>query len=262
MIFNDWITMATKAGFTKSFGNRIQQSSNTSGLLLGLLRNAPDFDIRDYKGTYYDSDGVPTRSSHRSYRNMIGSSINPGYTNPLWAIFEQKNTTDVNRFLMSSQMDLTANNWLTFVLRGGIDTYSDRRATFFPVGSADGDTRNGAFGEDIINELEVNFDVIGKARFSINNDIGLNTTLGWNINNRNRNVNEALLQGFLVRSTKQTTDLNTAAEASSIDNFKRTVRSNRLYSLFAFDLYDQHLIEYRIFLKETLDIQLTQMVYL
>lgn len=239
MIFNDWITMATKAGFTKSFGNRIQQSSNTSGLLLGLLRNAPDFDIRDYKGTYYDSDGVPTRSSHRSYRNMIGSSINPGYTNPLWAIFEQKNTTDVNRFLMSSQMDLTANNWLTFVLRGGIDTYSDRRATFFPVGSADGDTRNGAFGEDIINELEVNFDVIGKARFSINNDIGLNTTLGWNINNRNRNVNEALLQGFLVRSTKQTTDLNTAAEASSIDNFKRTVRSNRLYSLFAFDLYDQ-----------------------
>ncbi len=239
MIFNDWMTMSTKAGFTKSFGNRIQQSSNTSGLLLGLLRNAPDFDIRDYKGTYVDGDGVSTLSSHRTYRNMIGASINPGYTNPLWAIFEQKNTTDVNRFLMSSQMDITANNWLTFVLRGGVDTYTDRRATFFPVGSADGDTRNGAFGEDIIGELEVNFDAIGKARFSINNDIGLNTTLGWNINNRNRNVNNALLQGFLVRSTKLTTDLNTAAEASSINNFKRTVRSNRLYGMLAFDLYDQ-----------------------
>ena len=85
MIFNDWLSMSTKAGYINSFGNRIQQSSNTAGVMLGLLRTPPDFDQRDYLGTYYDADGVPKPRAHRSYRNLLGASINPGYTNPLWA---------------------------------------------------------------------------------------------------------------------------------------------------------------------------------
>ena len=239
MIFNDWLSMSTKASYVNSYGNRIQQSSNTSGLLLGLLRTPPDFDIRDYKGTYYDADGVPTPKSHRSYRNLIGSSLNPGYNNPLWTIYEQLNSTNVNRYTISSEINVTPNNWLTFTARGGADTYTDRRITFFPVGSADADTRNGAFGEDIVSELEVNFDAIAKARYSINRDIGLNATLGWNINDRGRNFNAALLQEFLTRSDVLTTDLNTAASATNIDVSRRNIRSNRLYSVLSFDLYDQ-----------------------
>ena len=239
MIFNDWLSMSSKASYTRSFGNRIQQSSNTAGLLLGLLRNPPDFDIRNHRGTHFSSDGVPTSFSHRSYRNMIGSSINPGYTNPLWAINEQKNTTDVNRFIASTEMNITANNWLSFILRGGVDTYTDRRITFFPVGSADGDTRNGAFGEDLVQELEINFDAIARAYFKINSSIGFNATVGWNINDQKRNINSALLQGFLVRTDKTATDLNTAAEASSINIIRRFVRSNRAYGIATFDIFDQ-----------------------
>jgi TonB-linked SusC/RagA family outer membrane protein len=239
MIFNDWLSMTTRAGYTKSFGNRIQQNSNTSGLLLSLLRNPPDFDIRDYKGTYYDDDGVPTPKSHRTYRNLLGQSINPGYSNPLWTIYEQLNTTDVNRFLLNSELNITPVSWLTLTLRGGNDTYTDRRITFFPVGSADSDTRNGAFGEDVISETEINFDFLGKAFFDLTSNIGLNATVGWNINDRKRNFNESLLQGFLVRSDKLTTDLNTSAEASSIDVSRRFSRSNRLYGILGFDLYDQ-----------------------
>jgi len=239
MIFNDWISMTTKAAYTKSFGNRIQQSSNTSGLLLSLLRTPPDFDSRDYIGTYYNADGVPTPSSHRTYRNMQGQNLNPGYSNPLWVIYEQKNTTDVNRFLVNSEINITPNNWLNFTLRGGADTYTDRRVTFFPVGSADGDTRNGAYGEDIATNLEINFDAIGRAHYDISSDLGMDATVGWNINDRKRNFNAALLQGFLVRSTKITTDLNTAAEASNIDVSRRNIRSNRLYGILAFDYKDQ-----------------------
>lgn len=239
MIFNDWLSMSSKASYTKSFGNRIQQSSNTAGLLLGLLRTPPDFDIRNHRGTYFDSDGVPTPFSHRSYRNMIGQSINPGYTNPLWAIYEQKNTTDVNRFIASSEMNITPNNWLTLTLRGGADTYTDRRITFFPVGSADGDTRNGAYGEDLVQELELNFDAIGKAYFNLGSNIGLNATLGWNINDQKRNINTSILQGFLVRSDRTTTDLNTASEASAIGTSRRFIRSNRAFGIATLDFADQ-----------------------
>ncbi|WP_170110503.1 SusC/RagA family TonB-linked outer membrane protein [Flavilitoribacter nigricans] len=239
MIFNDWLSMSTKAGYISSHGNRIQQNSNTSGLLLGLLRTPPDFDQRDYIGTYYNDDGVATPRAHRSYRNLLGSSINPGYTNPLWSLYEQKNTTDVDRFIVSSELNATPNSWLTFTLRGGVDSYSDRRITFFPIGSADSDTRNGAYGEDVVAETEINFDAIARGNFKLADKIGLTATVGWNINDRSRDINESLLQGFLVNSTKITTDLNTASEASSISKTRRLIRSNRGYGVLAFDLFDR-----------------------
>ena len=57
MKFNDWLSSSAKITYTKSKSNRIQQGSNTAGVYLGLLRNPTDFDISDYKGTYYDSNG-------------------------------------------------------------------------------------------------------------------------------------------------------------------------------------------------------------
>ena len=55
---SDVISMESKASYTYTKSNRIQQSSNVTGVMLGLLRNAPDFDITHYKGTYVDGDGV------------------------------------------------------------------------------------------------------------------------------------------------------------------------------------------------------------
>ena len=71
--------MTSKAGYTYSNSNRIQQSSNTAGLLLGLLRTAPDFDNTHYRGTYV-SGGTEYTGRHRAYRRYLGgSSTNPIY---------------------------------------------------------------------------------------------------------------------------------------------------------------------------------------
>ena len=48
--------MESKASYTYTNSNRIQQSSNVTGLMLGLLRTAPDFDIEHYKGSYIYGD--------------------------------------------------------------------------------------------------------------------------------------------------------------------------------------------------------------
>ena len=80
---SDMISMESKASYTYTNSNRIQQSSNVTGLLLGLLRTAPDFSIEHYKGTYVSSDGVEYDGRHRAYRRyMGGSSSNPIYNNP------------------------------------------------------------------------------------------------------------------------------------------------------------------------------------
>ena len=45
---NDAVSLSNKMSYTYSRTNRIQQSSNTAGIILGLLRTPPDFDNADY----------------------------------------------------------------------------------------------------------------------------------------------------------------------------------------------------------------------
>lgn len=240
----DWLSITSKAGYTNSNSNRIQQSSNTAGLLLGLLRNPPDFDISDYKGTYYLSSGEAFTNRHRAYRRYLGGpSSNPIYNNPLWTLYEQTATSNLNRFIMSTEMNIKPTDWLNITLRGGVDNYDDKRVYLFPIGSA-GDRNPGIFTEDIISEKELNFDAIGKGSFKLSEDIGLQATLGWNINDRTRRFNTATLTGFLANVNKPTTDLNSAAENSTISNFKRYIRSNRGYGVLNFDLYDQVFVNF------------------
>jgi len=235
--FNDWLTMSSKATFSNSKSNRIQQSSNTAGLLLGLLRTPPDFDQSDYLGTYFNSGGEAFPLRHRSYRRYLGNNTNPIYNNPLWTIFEQDATTKVNRFIMSAEIDIIPTDFLQITLRGGVDTYDDKRAYFFPIGSA-GSRQNGVFAEDILGRQELNFDAIARANFDLTDEIGLVASVGWNLNDRRLTGNNTNISGFLVNARKQTTDLNTAAEASSIGNSKTNLRSNRGYATLGFDIYD------------------------
>ncbi len=238
---NDIISASARAGYTKSNSNRIQQSSNVNGLLLGLLRTPPDFDNSDYIGTYTNDDGVVFPLRHRSYRKYLGGTTddaNPTYNNPNWTVFEQEASSEVDRFIMATELDITPISWLSFTLRGGIDKSTDKRVYFFPVGSAS-DTNSGTLAEDVISEQEINFDAIGKANFNLTPDISLQATLGWNINDRRRFINSSELNGFLPNSRLRTTNLNTATANSNIENTARFIRSNRGYAVLSFDLLDQ-----------------------
>jgi len=237
--FNDWLNMSARAAYTNSYANRIQQSSNVGGLYLGLLRTPPDFNTADYIGTYYDANGTPNPNRHRAYRRPLGENINPIYNNPLWTTNEQESTTRVDRFIVNSDINIEPSDWLTFTLRGGVDTYTDRRVYFFPIGSAGSDAVNGLFNEDLITESEFNFDAITRAQFDLTDNINLTGTVGWNYNNRVRRSNFFSVNNFQANVRETTTELNTSNEASSIENTRRYIRSNRLYTVFNFDFFSQ-----------------------
>nr|WKN36387.1 SusC/RagA family TonB-linked outer membrane protein [Tunicatimonas sp. TK19036] len=237
--FSDWLNMSARASYTSSNANRIQQNSNVAGLYLGLLRNAPDFDVSDYIGTYYDENGTASFNRHRSYRRPLGSNSNPTYNNPLWTALEQQSTTHVDRFIVNSDLNIEPNDWLTFTLRGGVDTYTDRRVYLFPIGTAGSDRVNGLFNEDVITESEFNFDAITRGTFDLTSGIDLTATVGWNYNDRQRRANFAQLSNFQADVKLPTTDLNSSNEVSSIENQKRFIRSNRLYTVLNFGFFDQ-----------------------
>lgn len=229
--FNDWISMSSKATYAKTSSNRVQQSSNVNGVLLGLLRMPADFDQTDYKGTYYDGTGSFITNAHRTYRTALGQS-NPGYNNPLWTLYEQESPSIVDRFIVSSDLTINPLPWLTMIARGGVDTYTDRRETFFSINSAGS---SGELETEAIRNREVNFDGIIKARKELTN-VGIDVTLGYNVNDRQRTSDYVFAQNALID-----TDLRNQQNYTSYEpeNSKRFIRSNRLYLLGGIDFFDQ-----------------------
>lgn len=236
--FNDWLSASVNSGYTGTKSNRIQQSSNVSGLYLGLLRTPPDFDNTDYIGDYVDTDGSVTPFRQRSYRRSRGESGQPTYNNPLWTINEQRNTADVDRFIFSTEFNLDPTEWFRFTVRGGIDDYKDYRIYFFPQFSSSSRSP-GVLVEDVISKTELNLDAVGKANFRLTDEIGLSATLGWNINDRRRQFNSTNLTGFSVNSRQQTFDLNTDPTATTVERTLRNIRSNRGFVVLNFDLFDE-----------------------
>ena len=235
---NDKITLSSKMAYTFTKSNRIQQSSNVSGLMLGLLRTPPDFDGRDYKGTYTSSGGTEYVNRGRSYRKPIGQSSNQSYTNPLWTVNEQTSLTKVNRITVTPQLTIKPTNWFSVIARGNVDVADDKRTYFFPVGDASS-RANGQFQEDVLDIRNSSLDIIGKANFDLADNINLTATAGWSYNDRKYNRISGNITGFLVNSSKQTTALNTSAEASSFENFRSFRRSNRGYGVLNLDVANE-----------------------
>lgn len=233
----DWLTVSTKIGYTNTYSNRIQQNSNTGGLLLGLLRTPADFDNRDYIGTYTSNSGAITNQRHRSYRRYLGNSDNPTYNNPGWTVFEQTSDTKVNRYTFAGDIDINPTSTMTIKLRGGVDGYDDNRVYFFPIGSAS--RVSGVLEEESIGRLETNFDAIVRNNFKINSDVSLQATVGWNYNDRRFKRTSANIQGFGANVRKPTSDLNADAAASQYENSRTNIRSNRGYAVLNFDLFDK-----------------------
>lgn len=233
----DKFVLTTKANYVYSNSNRIQQNSNVAGLYLGLLRTPPDFDNSVYKGTHISATGVQTSGRQRSYRRYLGDNINPTWNNPLWTVNEQLAPTTVQRFTFSSNLNYSPVKWLQLDLRGGLDNYTDDRTYFSPVGSAAYNA--GRLEMELIRNTEINADLIARTEFGkiMNGKIGVNGTLGFNINDRLRNTNFSGSQTFLVNAPLQ--NFNNSTAPFEISNGKNQIRSNRLYGILSMDYLDQ-----------------------
>jgi len=233
---SDMISMESKASYTFTNSNRIQQSSNVTGVMLGLLRTAPDFDITHYKGTYVSSSGVEYDGRQRAYRKYMAQSTHPIYNNPLWTVYDQQADTKVDRFIMTNEMTITPDQNTSLVIRAGIDAWGDDRSWFFPMGSS-GSRSSGVFAEDALTNREANYDFIARRSLDLGS-ISMNVTAGYNWWDRAYNRTSFNISSFLVNTDKQTVDVNTSAEASTVENSKMFIRSGRTYGLLSLSAMD------------------------
>ena len=197
----DKFRVSVNTSYIRTRSNRIQQGSNVSGIYLGGLRTAPDYDNRRFIGDYTDAAGNIFLDRQLSYRNKLGlaTPVNPittsGYDNPLWNLDRLRNESRVNRFLGALELTYDVTPWLNILNRSGIDTYTDNRFAFFPVGSSSKST--GSLTEESIQETQFNNDLIARAHTNLGENVTLTGLVGYNLNGRRSNQVGATATGFI-----------------------------------------------------------------
>lgn len=183
---NTKMKISGNISYSNSGGQRIQQGSNTSGLMLGLLRTPITFDNRngvsdpEDPAAFVFGDGRP-----RTYRGF------GGYDNPYWTINRNPYKDEVNRVFGNVQTDYLFNNWLTATYRIGGDIYSDERNAAFDKYSAT--ASSGRIINDQYNFKQFNSDLLLTAQGRLSNTLNGSLTIGNNI--QKTKVNRLYVQG-------------------------------------------------------------------
>jgi TonB-linked SusC/RagA family outer membrane protein len=237
----DKLKLSVNSAYIKTNSNRIQQGSNLNGLYLGMLRTSPDFSNTDHTGAHVSASGVRTERAHRAYRDYLGNRIvgglpiGPVYNNPGWTIYEQENTSEVDRIVVGTELSYDPTNWLNITGRVGVDNYTDDRFTLYPVGSAAGLV---GLEKNTIQETQSNADVFARASKSFSKNFSINGLVGFNFNERRYDRLGGSINSFILPYAPANLDNATPASSTTSD-FSSTIRTAAAYFTASADLYDQ-----------------------
>lgn len=206
----DKFSISGSANYVNSGGRRIQQGSNTSGIMLGLMRTPITFDnaagladpINDPL-SYQFPDGSP-----RNYRGGIG------YDNPYWTINNTPFRDEVNRMFGNLRLGYEFSPWATLSTTVGTDFYSDNRKQIFEIGS--NNARAGQVIEDQYNYRHIDAYVNLTGSGDIAPDLSFSYNVGTNF--WDQTLKNNYIQGDNLNFVGFRELANTSSVVSSIDN--------------------------------------------
>lgn len=182
----DNLSITTSANYAGSRFQRVQQGSNTSGLMLGLLRTPATFD-----NTGGFADPVNTQLAYEfadgTQRNYRGGG---GYDNPFWTVNNTLRNEAVERAFGNISINYNMNQWANFSAKFGMDTYTDTRKQNFEINS-----RTAPGGRVIHDDYTVRvsdnyFNINGNGNlsedFTLGYLVGVNLVSNFNENNYKR----------------------------------------------------------------------------
>ncbi|WP_425290936.1 SusC/RagA family TonB-linked outer membrane protein [Spirosoma linguale] len=220
--FTEWFRASASASYTKVSSSRVQQGDNLDGILLGGTRTPSDFNNQYYTGTYTDESGQVFNDAHVSYRNPLGIDQNTIYSNPVWNINNNKNTSDVDRITGNVELNITPKSWLSITGRTGIDNYTDTRLERFARNSASFLT--GLLSKNWITEKQFNTDVFANANKTFSNNFSGSVLVGVNYNSRRLATLSDQITSLIVPTAPDilTNALNSNLSANNYNQLIRT----------------------------------------
>jgi TonB-linked SusC/RagA family outer membrane protein len=173
----DKFNLGFQANYINSGGMRIQRGSNISGVMLGLMRNTPTFDVANgYTDGREAADDeavyVLPNGTQRSYRNGV-------YDSPFWTVNRNPFEDEVNRVIGNISLTYDVLPWMTISYKLGLDTYGDSRIYSMDINSAD--VPEGQVVMRNITNTDLNQDLLFLFNTEFAQDFNLNATLGGNM---------------------------------------------------------------------------------
>ncbi len=234
--FTEWLRASANVGYTKTYSSRIQEGDNADGIMLSSLRTPPDYDNSTYTGVYTNGAGQVFNNAHASYRNPLGKDLSTIYSNPIWNINNNRNTSDVDRLMGTLQLDVTPASWLAITGRTGIDNFTDNRLERFARTSAN--QQNGYLSKNWITDKQFNTDVFATATKTVSTDFSGSLLLGVNYNSRRRATLSDAITNLIVPTAPDilTNALNSNLSAS---NYNSLIRTYAYYAQAEVQAYNQ-----------------------
>ena len=128
---SDKFSVSAGVNYIRSENDKVQQGSNTSSIMLGLLRTPTTFDnsngLKDpanNEASYVLPNGI-----QRDYRG------GPGYDNPFWTVNRNPFHENLNRVFGFGQANYQPADWISVIYRIGGDVYSQNAKNAYDIGS-------------------------------------------------------------------------------------------------------------------------------
>jgi TonB-linked SusC/RagA family outer membrane protein len=163
------------ANYVRSGGDRVQQGSNTSGVMLGLMRCTPTFDNSNGHGKDgYEFEDAYILQDGSGYPRRYAS-----YDNPFWTVNKNQLVDQVDRLIGYTQMVYNPVANLTITYRLGDDFYSDKRKGHTALMSAN--IPDGQQEEDFHYSNNLNSDLTVNYFRKLSEGFSTSITLGQNM---------------------------------------------------------------------------------
>ncbi|MBN8851115.1 MAG: SusC/RagA family TonB-linked outer membrane protein [Sphingobacteriales bacterium] len=216
---SDKLKTGATVNYIVSGGNRVQEGSNTSGIMLGLMRTPTTFDnsngVSDPKNTkaFLLSDG-----NQRTFRGE-GSRSGGKYDNPYWTINRNPFRDKVQRILANAYLSYDPYSWLNITERIGVDHYGDDRFQSFAI-SSNGHPTGQIDYTDISNTI-YNNDLLVTMTHNLTDDLKGTLLLGNNLYFTEYNQNNLEGDGYVAPDYYSLA--NTSSQLAS-NSYQRTSR--------------------------------------
>lgn len=220
-LLNNKLHMTANANYINSGGRRIQQGSNTSGLMLGLLRTPISFDNSYGHGSDAVNFSDAIYQPNGKQRNYRGGG---GYDNPYWVIVNNPFRDKVNRLLGSFSGSYDFSQWFTLGTTLGVDNYSDNRVQSFEINSRA--FPSGRIFDDTYIYSNLDWYVTASGKGSLSSKLNLDYTVGTNLNKTN------IVNDYIQGDGFSFPGFPNLANASSISTTK-TLTNGKSASVFA-----------------------------
>ena len=211
--------LSTSAGitYTNSSNYKVQQGSNLSGVMLGLLRTPATFDNSDGFG----SNGAYNKEAYEfpdgTQRNYRGGG---GYDNPFWVVNNNPTHSNLDRVYGYGQADFIVNPWMSLTYRVGGDVYAQNDKTAYDINSSFLGT--GAIYLVNYTNRQFNSDFIVNLHKSFSSDFGGSLILGQNYFTLQQNNVFTVGKGFNASGFYDISNAQTI-QASESEVGKRTM---------------------------------------